>query len=205
MEFSIKQMIGSDFILYQEITKRLNDYFNQLEDMVCIKLIRPSEKDCYIEIYILNEEFEDCLKITDPNSELILNSIIYTLQNLDYFCDLLHLYQKDVSISNISDYRKIYIKKFIDKCLESLDKYRVCALMVDHYKIEGDTLDFILIGEGFPREEKDFNPNKSSLKYVVKTFFDKNSFDRKLIRQRYKKAFNIFCIAKNNSGNILYH
>lgn len=203
MKLTTNQMLNSDFLLYQGTTRLFNEYIYQLNDITCIKLVIAGNDECCLEFHILNDEFENCVRLIGIDREEVENICRSIFRDINVSINILNAYRNDMmKQSSINQITKNYIYKFVDLFTESIKKYEVTTFTVDNLNNPEPDLSFIVIGNY--KSESKYNIQNRSLKYALKKLFDgKDKFTIKILIERYKAAFEQFCIPTYN--NVTYY
>ena len=206
MKLTAKQILGSNVFLYQEITKKLNDYFYRLKDIVAIKLVLIDSKSCDLEFHILNENFDTCIRIPNLNRDTAEAACISIIRDLTIACNIVKGYEKDMLRNpELDDDAKEYIKNLSEKIIESINRYKIATFVVDDLKYDEPKNNFVIIGT-YGAKIKDYKSAETlSLRYAVKnTFKGMQKSEIRKAEEMYKIAFKLFCTVNNHGGN-LYH
>lgn len=200
-------IFSSDHRFYQEVTKKLNDYYYDLRDVVCVKCVKDHTTLYTIEIHVLNENFNTPIKLKGIVPDQLQTMLINISRDINVLSRILKAYLVDVSKLNINSESMQYLTNFVNTCISSVEKYEICIISTCDETKPGYDINFTIIGNLSNKPiKKDISLAMLSLRYALRQVFP--SMDKSLLKAMIKRYENIFvetCIQTDSKRNVIYH
>jgi DNA-binding Lrp family transcriptional regulator len=193
---------------YQSVTKELDQYYYDLQDMVCVKFIKTKSNDYVIEFHVANDDFDTPIRLMGIAIEAANDLMTEIIHNINRLPAVLRAYNIDMSKSGANQTTIEYVAKMTKICITFIEKYEVCFLAYDDLNKPERQINFVLIGNLSAKPIKRGYPlSRLALRHTIRKLFrdaGKTSVLDVMMR-RYSEIFMELCIVRNEDNIPLYH